>query len=147
MGTRADFYTHKDNKFIWLGSIAWDGYPDGIDEPVLMSNTEESFIANLKAFFAGRDDVTLPEEGWPWPWDDSCTTDYAYCFINDKQKVLASCFGGSWFDPKNEEEPDEEGKPLKGILPDMADIKNIQHGKKSGFITITQAGEGSVKIE
>lgn len=35
MGTRADFYVKRTDHLLWLGSIAWDGYPDGIDESVI----------------------------------------------------------------------------------------------------------------
>ena len=31
MGTRADFYIGRGAEAEWLGSIAWDGYPGGID--------------------------------------------------------------------------------------------------------------------
>lgn len=30
MGTRADFWKHKNGPDGWLGSTAWDGYPEGI---------------------------------------------------------------------------------------------------------------------
>lgn len=30
MGTIADFYVGRGPKAEWIGSIAWDGYPDGI---------------------------------------------------------------------------------------------------------------------
>ena len=33
MGTRADFYIGKGTDAEWLGSIAWNGYPDGIGRP------------------------------------------------------------------------------------------------------------------
>lgn len=41
MGTRADFYVRKDSQMEYLGSIAWDGYPSGIDEAVLRSTDEK----------------------------------------------------------------------------------------------------------
>jgi hypothetical protein len=30
MGTRADFYVGRGETAEYLGSIAWDGYPDGL---------------------------------------------------------------------------------------------------------------------
>ena len=35
MGTRADFYVGRGESAEWLGSVAWDGNPRGIDDPVL----------------------------------------------------------------------------------------------------------------
>src|ERR1700690_1971601 len=95
MGTRADFYVGRGKDAEWLGSIAWDGYPDGIDAPLLAATTESRFRDEFSKFLAPREDKTLPEHGWPWPWETSSTTDYAYCF--DTVGVYASCFGGNWF--------------------------------------------------
>lgn len=132
MGTRADFYTNtKDMK--WLGSIAWDGYPEGIEKNILDSKTEEEYIKNVDSFLAGRDDKTLPEQGWPWPWDNSNTTDYSYSFGEDK--VLASCFGSYWFEPV-EDRPDEEMDGEYPNFPDMKDIQNVSFGKNSGVIIV-----------
>jgi nuclear transport factor 2 (NTF2) superfamily protein len=78
MGTRADFYVARPEGLEWLGSIAWDGQE--IDH-VSLASTEEGFRQSVAEFFAGRDDVTLPSRGWPWPWDDSRLTDYAYVFV------------------------------------------------------------------
>lgn len=42
MGTRADFYVGRGESAEWLGSIAWDGYPSGIDyQDVLRPADEE----------------------------------------------------------------------------------------------------------
>jgi hypothetical protein len=32
MGTRADFYIGCGRDSEWIGSIAWDGYPDGLSD-------------------------------------------------------------------------------------------------------------------
>ena len=124
MGTRADFYIGKGKNSEWLGSIAWDGYPKGIPTVLLRQTNEKGFRANVSKFLDSRDDATLPNDGWPWPWEDSGTTDYAYTLSGDK--VLASCFGSAWFDPKN---PPKEPKG-HATLPNMADRQNIQWGKK-----------------
>lgn len=123
MGTRADFYVGRGKSAKWVGSIAFDGYPDGItpysektenwlgytqhlsdewptNEHLFDSITEEQFLSRLKRFFQYRDDVTLPEEGWPWPWDDSNTTDYSYAF--DEGKVWGTCFGRGWWQANKE---------------------------------------------
>ena len=80
MGTRADFYVGRGENAEWLGSIAWDGHPCSIAEGVLAATTEAAFRSELAAFGDHRDDWTEPALGWPWPWDTSHTTDYAYAF-------------------------------------------------------------------
>ena len=82
MGTRADFYLGKDNDAQWIGSIAWDGYREGIDEAILQADTETGFINAVTAFLQSRKDATLPEHGWPWPWETSSLTDCSYWFFD-----------------------------------------------------------------
>lgn len=112
MGTRADFYVGVDKKAKWLGSIAWDGYPEGIDKAVLRAKTIKDFKDALKKFFAGRDDVTLPKDGWPWPWNDSGTTDCVYAFDGKKVRQEMESY------------------------PDMSKKKNVTLGPRSGLIVI-----------
>jgi len=143
MGTRADFYIGRTDEAIWLGSIAWDGYPDGIDQAVRKATTEESYRAALTAFFEPRDDVTLSDMGWPWPWDNSGTTDYAYAF--DGGKVWGSCSGGAWFiateEPEDHDEYDEAAEPDQfPTFPDMSARKNVRWDKGSGVIVVSAPG-------
>lgn len=80
MGTRADFYVGRGARAEWLGSIAWDGYPEGIDHGILTAETEDAFRERVSQFLT-REDATLPErDGWPWPWETSYLTDYVYAF-------------------------------------------------------------------
>ena len=136
MGTRADFYIGRGNDAEWLGSIAWDGYPRGIAESVIESTNADEFTSSVKAFLNGRDDATTPEMGWPWPWETSNTTDFAYAFDGDR--VHASCFGGNWFDPRQD---DGDGERIDGgeeaIFPDMSSRKNVAlGGERSGVIIV-----------
>jgi len=126
MGTRADFYILKDKKMIWIGSIAWDGYPEGIDSNILKTKNKEEFLTKVEEFLKDRDDSTYPKDGWPWPWKDSNTTDYAYIFRDNK--VIASCFG-SFFNPLKDIKIKETV-----IFPDMTNKKNVTYGKRSGLI-------------
>lgn len=140
MGTRADFYVRKDGQMKWIGSKSYDGYPDGIEEKVLKASTSEEFEAETEAFLKAEDDATFPNEGWPWPWDDSRTTDYSYIFENGK--VMASCFGYPLFDPlegenDGEENEGEEAK-MDGYFPDMSHLKNVKFGGKGSGIMIIQ---------
>ena len=131
MGTRADFYVGRGKEAEWLGSIAYDGYPSGIDEAVLKATTEADYRAEVTKFLAGEESATLPEQGWPWPWEDSRTTDYAYAF--DGGKVYASGFGGAWFVATEDEPEDEDGGKV-AVFPDMSARKAVTMGKRSGLL-------------
>jgi len=130
MGTRADFYIGRGSDAEWLGSIAWDAYPSGLPNELLSSNSEEGFRARV-AELSSRDDWTSPSDGWPWPWDDSHTTDYAYAF--DGGTVWAASFGHGWF-PASGDEPDEEASLPPCVFPDMKAIQNVTLGKRSGVM-------------
>src|SRR4051812_10557277 len=131
MGTRADFYVGRGETAEWLGSIAWDGYPSGLYDTLRFSvETEEAWRQNIADTLSQRDDATTPDKGWPWPWDDSGTTDYAYAF--DGGKVYASNFGRPWFvvEPEGvdfgEPDEDEESGPA-ATFPDMSARKDVTY--------------------
>lgn len=140
MGTRADFYVGKGKTAEWIGSIAWDGYRDGIPDAILKAVTEEGFRSEVARFFAGRDDVTFPKEGWPWPWDDSATTDCSYWFFDGRcwdargrPDVYTAC---------DRPEPEWGGRPPVEFerieFPDMSARKNVKlGGNASGMVIIT----------
>ena len=141
MGTRADFYIGRGTEAEWLGSIAWDGYPAGIDPAVLAASVEDGYRSAVAEMLA-REDGTTPDLGWPWPWDDSGTTDYAYAF--EDGAVYASSFGHAWFRPNPDAEnfgdpdADEHGDDLGegATFPDMSARKAVTYGKRSGVIVI-----------
>ena len=151
MGTRADFYVRQDNQMKWLGSKGYDGYPDGIEEKVLKSTTAEEFEAETEVFLKAEGDATFPNEGWPWPWNDSRTTDYSYIFENGK--VMASCFGYPLFDPLEEEKEDEEESEVEeakmiGYFPDMSQLKNVKFGSKgSGMMVVSLGSDGLMNVK
>jgi hypothetical protein len=167
MGTRADFYDGRGRDAEWLGSIAWDGYPDGLTpllprkEPswhggperhvsgswapggsLLEASTVQEFHERLEHLFNYRDDVTRPADGWPWPWDDSDTTDYAYAF--EGGKVWISCFGSAWHDESFEVWDEENEKEIEppgpvAVFPDMSGQKHSAPAgsKRSGVMVIS----------
>ncbi len=175
MGTRADFYIGRGPDAKWLGSIAYDGYPDGISvdnnpesSHMLGAETEEEFREELSKFFKIRDDLTLPEQGWPWPWENSSTTDYAYAF--DDGHVFISYFGRGWISAptyiclfnrlgkiNKELESDEENEELikekkeienlfyegekNAVFPDMTAIQNVTLGKRSGVLILKSSAK------
>lgn len=127
MGTRADFYVGRGDGMEWLGSIGWDGYPEGIPPDILEATDEDCFRAAVSEFV-----TTHPEDGWPWPWETSHTTDYSYAL--DGGKVHATFFGHFWFDPL-EAMPDEELNVNSVSFPDMSARTNVSDDPdKSGFI-------------
>jgi hypothetical protein len=141
MGTRADFYVGRGTEAEWLGSIAWDGYPAGVPAPAMTAATEQEWRDAIYAILAEDESATVPDHGWPWPWEDSGTTDYAYAF--DGGRVWASPFGHAWFAPdlaaENCGEP--EDSPESAVFPNMSRFKNVAHGgKRSGLIVVTPRG-------
>ena len=55
MGTRADFYVGKGKDSEWLGSIAWDWYPDGIPDNILDAESELSQLIKENATGGGNE--------------------------------------------------------------------------------------------
>ena len=86
MGTRADFYVGRGVEAEWLGSTAWDGYPSGVEVVIakggneVLYPTQNHWRTAVGDHLVSRNDGTLPKDGWPWPWDDSRTTDFAYAW-------------------------------------------------------------------
>lgn len=115
MGTRADFYMGRGVEAEWLGSIAWDGYPSGVGVELLHARDAQQFRDRVDEM-GERGDFTRPADGWPWPWEDSNTTDYAYAF--DAGEVWMSCFGHGWAraaEPEPEDWPEEK----TSVFPNM----------------------------
>jgi hypothetical protein len=137
LGTRADFYVGRGLDAEWLGSIAWDGYE--IPDSIRRAKERGAYRKAVKRFLEGRDDATFPKDGWPWPWEDSATTDYAYAF--DGVRTYGSVFGGPWWSAKRE--PQDEPKGKKAIFPNMKGKMNVQFGgKRSGMLVVTFGADG-----
>lgn len=139
MGTRADFYVGRGKDAEWLGSVAWDGYPEGMPQAMLIATDEAAFRSAVAKELGSRNDATMPRDGWPWPWDNSATTDYAYCF--DGGRVWGSGFGkawwhagGEWSDEAESYLPRDEGTPVE--WPDMSGRKSVAFGARSGVFIV-----------
>lgn len=137
MGDRADFYVGTGTKAKWLGSIAWNGYPQGegafsanlgVSKEIIDAVSEFDFISAVTEMLASRDDATKPFHGWPWPWPDSTTTDFAYCFGEGRVQVFS--FGKPF--KLGADRPVDESGP-KARFPDMRGRQNITFGKRSGL--------------
>jgi hypothetical protein len=148
MGTRADFYVGRGEQADWLGSVAWDGYPDGIfgskfpEYLPAVPLGETQWRKDVAEFLANREDASLPKQGWPWPWEDSQTTDYAYAL--DDGAVWGSCFGHDWFLVSAGEPEEDEAAPYNpaktAVFPNMKDRQNVTLGARSGVIVVGPEG-------
>jgi len=146
MGTRADFYIGRGEKAEWLGSVAFDGHPLGFEDRLLKASTERKFRNAVTAELDARVDATKPEQGWPWPWADSRTTDYAYAFDG---RVFVSCFGSQWLTVTQRKKHDRvdlaPSLPKDATFPDMTAQANVQiGGKRSGMMVVTATPSGIV---
>jgi hypothetical protein len=105
-------------------------------------DSEATWRARVARELAGRDDATRPEQGWPWPWDDSSTTDYAFAWDGDR--VWVSCYGSAWVDLADQ-------RLLSGDLPKTATFPNMaaraavaEPGtKRSGVLMFVVRGDPS----
>jgi len=142
MGTRADFYVGVGVNAEWLGSVAWDGYEwqEQLECPLMQATTEEQFREAVKDIAAKRKDWTSPDQGWPWPWDNSFTSDRTYAFTDGKTKDF---YWGKEL-PK-----EEDGELIKTVeWPDMKGRKNVAYGNRSGRMIFTiraTNGEGLIR--
>lgn len=146
MGTRADFYVGRGEDMEWVGSIAWDGYPRGlVGKGILDADTEEGFRSAIAEMASVRSDFTAPDKGWPWPWADSFTTDFAYAFDGDRLYVSRETDDQSdWVEAAHFERGKVADRELMGALascgplsyPDMTEIQNVDFGARSGLMIL-----------
>ncbi len=100
----------------WKYRMGWiPGRHPGITTP-------QDFRDAVAAFLAERDDGTTPDRGWPWPWNDSQTTDYAYAL--DGGKVWGAYFGHEWFDATQPEPESCDDNGKVATFPDMRRKRN-----------------------
>lgn len=144
MGIRADFYVGRDGKAKWLGSIGYNGSPQGIPNEILNATSEDGFRANVENFLKEMDYSTKPEQGWPWPWNNSDTSDYAYAWDNGVWYTTGYPIN-KWWKHSEGPEPDEDDDNYEEVMsklentnfPDMTDLQNVSFGKNSGLVIVT----------
>lgn len=124
----------------WIGSVAFDGYPEGFESTpeeiqLITAQSESEFRAAFAEVTSKRDDATLPENGWPWPWEDSLLTDFAYVF-DCERGIDIFCFGRPYYGENMDEDSDNEPEKVSGYFPDMKLVQNVNYGKRSGLLFI-----------
>lgn len=155
MGTRADFYVGKGKDAEYLGSISWDGYRSGVTGFILKAKTETNYRKAVEVFLSQRDDGRFAKDGWPWPWNDSGTSDCSYWFFDGQcwdahgaymaddttgeQDVFLSCREDeqSFRDEDGYFLPEKIGDLQRVEYPNMSARKNVTDG---GFIVLRTAG-------
>ena len=139
MPSRADFYAGNE----WLGSAAWDVYPSAVmeDEPQIFCAASEGAYRQAVASYLTQKgaDATHPEQGWPWPWNNSDLSDNTYLFINGR--TLVRDYSGPFIYYISGEVVDVDWTP-----PDMSEIKNVRWDQPGGAPMIGAAGPGGPTI-
>ena len=142
MGTRADFFVGIGPKAEWIGSVSYDGGPGECGETLLIATTEADFRAAVEERLANWSVTTRPEEGWPWPWPDFRTTDYAYAWDPKRGAVVSS--GREWV-TLSQLNADRDciyaGRPLRDDeVPDMSKGPKGDVLGKSGLMLLRVPG-------
>jgi hypothetical protein len=142
MGTRADFYVGIGPSAEWIGSTSFDGDPEGLGAGPLAAQDETSFRAEVEAMLTDPSLLTTrPSEGWPWPWEDSRTSDFAYAWTD--RGPLLSAYGHQWCTLADYLNPDERVYKLPKLGDDeVVDMRKRAMSSegilaKSGLIIIT----------
>lgn len=132
MGTRADFYIGRGLGATWLGSVSHDGYPcdkhgNGHGAPlgIITANNVWSYLMATMHYSMVNKRFIRPTEGWPWPWETSRMSDYAYAF--DQGKTWISSFGREWITyEKYQRLTDDDTWNVSDdvVFPQMVEAKN-----------------------
>lgn len=130
MGTRCDFYLGRDS-MEWIGSIASDGHPDETRlRRLVRAETKQDYLRAIAAL-SKDGDFTSPEQGWPWPWKTSATSDNAIAYDRGVWVAYKTGYGSIWLKPEVwlavASAPDVE-------YPDMSDKQSVALGPRSGLI-------------
>lgn len=137
MGTRADFYVGRGETATWLGSLAYDGFPDAHARALIGLTEEPAYRLAVQTILAALAHATRPAQGWPWPWPTSQTTDFAYAF--DAGVVYVTGFGHGWQVLRDQlaDWPEDDAKVP---FPDMTARQRVTWGKRGGVLMVTTAG-------
>lgn len=130
MGTRADFFIGIGPTAEWIGSVSHDGWPDkrGWGHKPIRARSEAQFRAAVEEMLSTTGvTTTRPEEGWPWPWEDFRTSDWAYAW-DPKRGPVISEFGHQWM--TLEERKTSYGRERERKLRDD-EVRDMSKGPKA----------------
>lgn len=135
MGTRADFYVGRGKSAEWIGSVAYDGMD--LEDEVRDASDEATYRLKVGKELDSREDSTLPEQGWPCPWNDSNTSDYSYAF--EDGVVWVANGQHPWYNAKTPPDfnEDEDLLSVQYEFPDMAEKKKVTMGPRSGLLVFS----------
>jgi hypothetical protein len=143
MGTRAQFFIGNPENVetrVWLGCVAWDGYPDGDLEPLRACQSEQEFRDAIAKVAATRNDFCDPtKNGFPFPWvDDLFLTDVTYAWINDA--TMITCYHRGWI-KMTDYLDDERARELYHAQP-----KQLPYNTPSPSKTWDRSGPDSIML-
>lgn len=136
--TRGDFYIGTGSSARWIGSITHDAFPDKIPSDILIQVNAIMFEETVIEFLEkDRINAIIPSDrdGWPWPWDDSQLTDYTYMFDFDNSRVIASHFGGDFFDPLKIRQGEDLNAAEYSLDPPKFPIMKMEINKDGSYTT------------
>src|SRR6184192_2715234 len=103
MSTKADFYIRQGTHTEWIGSLERDCDPETLKklssgEAVFQSRDVDSYRGSVTRLLNKWEDDQrgfshFPEDGWPWLWPDSTTSDWGYVLHSDHVDAIA---GSDW---------------------------------------------------
>ena len=139
MGTRGDYYIGIDSGAEYLGSVGYDAFPEDQPKSFHGKVTQEGFLAAVKSLLEGSSSGSKREiHGWPWPWKDSGTTDYAYAW--HEGAVWVNSYGEGWY-PLGaviESKGYPDLKPLPTDFPNMKSLQQVTLGPRSGLLVVRE---------
>jgi hypothetical protein len=131
MGTRADFFIGVGPAAEWIGSVSYDGGPREAGVGPLSATTEAKFREAVEhLLMTWSRPVTRPEEGWPWPWEDFRTTDYAYAWDPARGSVASA--GRAWVTRQQLKE--NSGCIYEGALLRDDEVPDMSRGKRGDIL-------------
>lgn len=154
MGTRGDFYVGRGKDAEWIGSIAYDAFVDSIQrvsKDLFISKTEKEFRGRVHQLLKGEnycEHSTSPEQGWPWPWENSQTTDCPWAFFDGKVHQASRFYDPIkkeydlsrrkcvWIDPLDPYGPPLIVEPQEIEFPNMTHLQKIARDRRSGILLL-----------
>lgn len=88
MGIKADFYIKDGDSLKWQGSVEWNCDEKSIPNNLVQSSSNEEFLENLSAYLSSNENAYTA--GWPWHWNSSKQSDYAYIMNAERGAVYIS---------------------------------------------------------